>query len=254
MTNKLQFDYRAVLVQTVRDLDEEQRRQLFFLCRDPRRVLDVWELLTLLEDSAKISWIDVSFLKNCLHIVGRKDLVVALTKFEMKRELSILLNFYVKEKNGLHPFYPSSATVAAFHLVRLMERFPGREDLTGMMRSSDKKAEDLWLQFLSATPRTSRMTWGKFSMLVAIAGEIIAKTSLDHYARSSDEAIMEMCITLADKLSTILVELGCWEDFCTDVKKRAQRIFGEDANIPPFSGFRKQLANTIQELEKSIFF
>ena len=210
MTNKLQFDYRAVLVQTVRDLDEEQRRQLFFLCRVPRRVLDVWALLTSLEDSAKISWIDVSFLKKCLHIVGRKDLVVALTKFEMKRELSILLNFYVKEKNGLHPFYPSSATVAAFHLVRLMERFPGRADLTGMMRSSDKKAEDLWLQFLSATPRTSRVTWGKFSMLVAIAGEIIAKTSLDHYAGSSDEALMEMCIKLADELSTKLVELGRW--------------------------------------------
>lgn len=254
MTDKLEFDYRVVLVQIARDLDEKQQKQLFFLCKVPRRVLDVWALLTSLEDSAKISWINVSFLKKCLHTIGREDLVVALAEFEMKRELSILLNFYVKEKNGLHPFYPSSATVAAFHLVRLMERFPGREDLTGMMRSSDKKAEDLWLQFLSATPRTSRMTWGKFSMLVAIAGEIIAKTSLDHYARSSDEAIMEMCITLADKLSTILVELGCWEDFCTDVKNRAQRICGKDVNIPPFSGFSKQVANTIQELEKSIFF
>lgn len=254
MIENLKFDYRAVLVQIARDLNGEQRKQLFFLCGVPRRGLDVWALLTSLEHSAKISWIDVSFLKKCLHSIGREDLVVALTEFEMKRELSILLNFYVKEKNGLHPFCPSSATAAAFHLVRLMERFPGREDLTGLMRSSDKKAEDLWLQFLSATPRTTRMTLGKFTMLVAIAGEIIAKISLDHYTRSSDEAIMEMCITLADKLSGILVKLGCWEDFCTDVMKRAQQICGQDVSIPPFSGFRKQVTNTIQELEKSIFF
>lgn len=255
MTNKLRFDYRAVLVQIARDLDEEHRKQLFFLCRvRGRGVLDVWALLTSLEDSAKISWINVSYLKNCLRIIGRKDLVVTLTKFEMKRELSILLNFYVKEKNGLHPFYPSPATEVAVHLVRLMESFSGREDLTGMMRSSDKKAEDLWLQFLSATPRTLRMTWGRFSMLVAIAGEVIAKTSLDRYAGSSDEAIMEMCITLADELCTIMVQLGCWEDFCNDVEERAQRILGQDVNILPFSGFREQIANIIQELENSIFF
>ena len=212
MTDILKFEYRAVLVRIARDLDEEQHKQLFFLCKEqvPRRGLDVWTLLTSLEDSAKISWIDVSLLKKCLHVIGREDLVVLLTEFEMKRDLSILMNFYVKERNGLHLFYRSSATEAAIHLVRLMERYPGREDLRGMMRGSDKKGKDLWLQFLSATPRTSRMTWGKFSMLVAIAGEIIAKTSSNHCAGSSDEAIMDMCVILADELCTIMVQLGCW--------------------------------------------
>ena len=212
MTDILKFEYRAVLVRIARDLDEEQHKQLFFLCKEqvPRRGLDVWTLLTLLEDSAKISWIDVSLLKKCLHVIGREDLVVVLTEFEMKRDLSIVMNFYVKKRNGLHLFYRSSATEAAIHLVRLMERYPGREDLRGMMRGSDKKAKDLWLQFLSATLPTSRMTWGKFSMLVAIAGEIIAKTSSNHCAGSSDEAIMDMCVILADELCTIMVQLGCW--------------------------------------------
>ena len=212
MTDNLKFDCRAVLARIARNLDEEEHKQLFFLCKGqvPRRGLDVWALLNSLEDSAKISWIDVSFLKKCLHAIGREDLVVPLTEFEMKRDLSILLNFYVKEKNGLHPFYRSSATEAAILLMRLMDRSPGAEDLRGMMGGPDKKAKDLWLQFLTATPRTSRMTWGKFSMLVAIAGEIIAKTSSNHCAGSSDEAILDMCVILADELCTIMVQLGCW--------------------------------------------
>ena len=212
MTNIFKFDFRAVLVQIARDLDEEEHKQLLFLCKGQvaRRGLDVWELLNSLEDTAKISWINVSFMKKYLHNIGRKDLVVSLTKFEMKQDLSILLNFYVKEKNGLHLSHRSSATEAAIHLVRLMERYPGREDLRGMMRGSDKKAKDLWLQFLSATPRTSRMTWGKFSMLVAIAGEIITRTSSNHCEGSSDEDIMDMCVILADELCIMMVQLGCW--------------------------------------------
>ena len=212
MTDRLTLSYRAVLVRIARDLDEEQQKQLQFLCKGlvPRRVkVDVWTLLLSLEDTAKISWVDVVFLKERLHIIGREDLVVALTEFEMKRDLSILLNFYVKKKNGLHPFYQSSATETADYLVRLMERFQGKVDVRGMMRSLGKKTKDLWLQFASeCISQSSGMTWAKFSMLVALAGEIISASSINTKG-SSDEA-MEMCITLADELSSPMLQLGCW--------------------------------------------
>ena len=49
----------------------------------PRRVTKILELLASLEDSAKISWMDVSFLKKCLNSMGKEDLVVILIEFEM---------------------------------------------------------------------------------------------------------------------------------------------------------------------------
>ena len=109
MTDRLRQIYRAVLVQISRDLDKEHCKELQFLCTGliPRRVKGVLTLFRSLEEAAKMPWVDVTFLKECLHDVGREDLVVKLTAFEIKRDLSILLNFYVKKRNGVRHFYQS---------------------------------------------------------------------------------------------------------------------------------------------------
>lgn len=65
--------------------------------------------------------------------MGREDLIVILIEFERKRDLSILLHFFAKEKHSLKLFNQSSATEAASHLVLPMERFfrqriPERDD------------------------------------------------------------------------------------------------------------------------------
>ena len=213
MTNSLRQIYRAVLVQIARDLDEEQRKELQFLCTGlvPRRVKEVLTLFRSLEDAAKMSWANVTFLKECLHDVGREDLVVKLTAFQIKRDLSILLNFYEKKRNGLDSFYQSSATNAAEYLVQLMEGFQGRVDVRGMLRSSGKNPKDLWLRFVNECGPPQRMTWGKFSMLVAIAGEIIAVSSSFSGERPQEqEEAMQMCIPLADELCHSLLQLGTW--------------------------------------------
>jgi len=209
MTDRLQQIYRAVLVQISRNLNKEQCKELQFLCTGlvPRRVKGVLTLFCSLEEATKISWIDVTFLKECLHDVGREDLVVKLTAFQMKRDLSILLNFYVKKRHGLDSFHQSSATNAADHLVQLMEGFQRRVDVRGMLRSSGKNPKDLWLHFVKeCSPRI--ITWGTFSMLVAIAGEIIAVSS--SFCGERPEEAMEMCITLADELCHPMLKLGTW--------------------------------------------
>ena len=157
MTDRLRQIYRAVLLQISRDLDKEQCKELQFLCTGlvPRRVKGVLPLFRSLEEAAKMSWVDVTFLKECLHDVGREDLVVKLTAFDIKRDLSILLNFYVKKRNGLHPFLQPSATNAAEYLVQLMEGFQGRVDVRGMLRSSGKNPKDLWLHFVFKNNRFS---------------------------------------------------------------------------------------------------
>ena len=210
MFDKFRHIYRAVLVQIARDLDEEQCKELQFLCTGlvPRRVKEVLTLFRSLEEAAKMSWADVAFLKKCLHDVGREDLVVKLTAFEVKRDLSILLNFYVEKRNGLDFFYQSSAKNAAEYLVQLMECFQGRLNVRGMLRRSGKDPKHLWQQFASVCA-PQKLTWGKFSMLVAIAGEIIAVSSSALSRQRQGEAI-EMCITLADELCHPLLQLGTW--------------------------------------------
>lgn len=209
MFDRLRHIYRAGLVQIARDLDIEQCKELQFLCTGlvPRRVKGVLTLFCSLEEAAKMSWVDVTFLKKCLHDVGREDLVVKLTAFQMKRDLSILLNFYFKKRNGLDLFYQSSATNAAENLVQLMEDFQGRFNVRGMLRTSGKNPKDLWLRFANECG-PQRMTWGKFSMLVAIAGEIIAVSSSQSGQRQ--EEALEMCITLADELCHPILQLGTW--------------------------------------------
>ncbi|KAJ7383282.1 hypothetical protein OS493_029247 [Desmophyllum pertusum] len=259
MIDRLTQTYRAVLVQIARDLDEEQQKELQFLCTGlvPRRVKDILTLFHSLEEATKMSWVDVAFLKECLHDLGREDLVAKLTAFEIKRDVSILLNFYVKKRNGLHSFYQSSATNAAEYLVQLMEGFQGRVDVREMLRSSGKNTKDLWLHFVKeCTPQSQRMTWGKFSMLVAIAGEIIAVSS-SHSRQSPPEEAIEMCITLANELCYLMLKLGCWEDFCTYVKKRYNQVYHGHDDIgcsSPSLSFRRQIADVVQELEEAIFF
>lgn len=219
MTETLQLIYRALLVQIARNLDKEQQKELQFLCARlvPRRVKKALTLFLSLEDAAKMSWADVTFLKELLRNVGREDLVVKLTEFEMKRDLSILLSFYVKKRNGLDSFYQSSATNAAEYLVQLMKGFQRRVDVGEMLRSSGKKPKDLWLHFVSECSLPLRMTWGKLSMLVAVGGEIIAVSSSFSERPEEVEEVMKICIQLADDLCHPMLQLGTWVCFklCT---------------------------------------
>ena len=164
-----------------------------------------------------MSWINVSFLMECLEEIGRKDLAELLAKFEVKRNMFILLSFYVKKRNGQHSFDDddddrSSATELAEYLVQLMEGFEGTVEIRDIMNSSDgDNKKDLWLKFVNECPAwSSRKTWSKFSMLVALAGETICASASIHPGGNSEEAIMDICITLADELCCSMLQLGGW--------------------------------------------
>lgn len=217
MTDRLRQTYRNTLYQIACNLDEEQQKGLQFLCVEhvPRRVKEPLDLFYALEENKKMSWIDVSYLMKCLDEIGRKDLAELLAKFEVKRNMSILLSFYVKKRNGQHSFDDddwSSATKLAEYLVHLMEGFEGNVEIRDIMKSSDgDNKKDLWLKFVNeCTAWSSRKTWSKFSMLVALAGETICASASIHPGGNSEEAIMDICITLADELCCSMLQLGGW--------------------------------------------
>lgn len=207
------------MYQIARNLDEEQQKGLQFLCVEqvPRRVKELLDLFFALEEIKKMSWINVSFLMECLDEIGKKDLAELLAKFEVKRNMFILLSFYVNKRNGQHSFDDddddrSSATELAEYLVQLMEGFEGNVEIRDIMNSSDgDNKKDLWLKFVNeCTAWNSRKTWSKFSMLVALAGETICASASIHPGGNSEEAIMDICITLADELCCSMLQLGGW--------------------------------------------
>ena len=218
MTDRLRQTYRNTLYQIACNLDEEQQKGLQFLCVEqvPRRVKERLDLFYALEEN-KMSWINVSFLMECLDEIGKKDLAELLAKFEVKRNMFILLSFYVKKRNGQHSFDDddddrSSATELAEYLVQLMEGFEGTVEIRDIMNSSDAdNKKDLWLKFVNeCTAWNSRKTWSKFSMLVALAGESICASISIHPGGNSEEAIMDICIALADELYCPMLQLGSW--------------------------------------------
>ena len=75
MTDRLRQTYRNALYQIARNLDEEQQKGLQFLCVEhvPRRVKELLDFFYALEENKKMSWINVSFLMECLDEIGRKD-------------------------------------------------------------------------------------------------------------------------------------------------------------------------------------
>ena len=77
MTHKRREIYRAVVLRIARDLGKKQCKEPRFLCTGlvPRRVKGVLTLFCSLEEAARMSWVDVTFLKERLHNVGREDLV-----------------------------------------------------------------------------------------------------------------------------------------------------------------------------------
>ena len=89
MTDRLKQTFRNTLYQISRNLDEEQQKGLQFLCVEqvPRRIKELLDLFFALEENKKMSWINVSYLMECLDEIGRKDLSELLAKFEKKKHV-----------------------------------------------------------------------------------------------------------------------------------------------------------------------
>ena len=98
----LQRAYKTVLLQIARNLEKDQQEELRFIFRELiRREPGALIIMSSLEYAGKISWRDVSFLKEGLLEVKTSDLADKLTEFEVMRNLTVLLDFYARKKQGI---------------------------------------------------------------------------------------------------------------------------------------------------------
>ena len=216
MSDKLLEAYNSILLNISYKLNSNNMYNLrhYFNGLIPTDVTDTMpcmDILRTLEYKRKISWGDIKLLKNALNQIERIDIAQELTEFEIKRDLTLLLDFYAKKIQELDLHCPSvSVKRVAGHLVRLMEIVRDKVNITaiGLTVESSKDLRKALVDFEEEIDcRELPFSWNELTMLVIIAGEIIAAASLNEQRR---EPVIELCYTAADELCSRMTELGDW--------------------------------------------
>lgn len=220
LISELRQAYTAVLLQIVHDLEKDQQEELrFYYSRLIRRETSgTLNILRSLENAGVISWMDMCSLKDSLRVVGRLDLVDTLSAFEIKRDLAILLALYAGKRQGSEMcFRLSSVEELAEYLVKITTdlfrdtRFD-KQSLTSLM-ASGKSVIKVLKNFEEEIDRRLSDPWSQLTLLVVIAGEVIAEalTNIEHcHEDRGRPETSKSCLNAADKLCSRMKELGSW--------------------------------------------
>ncbi|XP_020632521.1 uncharacterized protein LOC110069350 [Orbicella faveolata] len=212
LTDELKQAYNAVLLQVFKDLEAEQRAELYyyFTAHISR---DTLHILRSLEDAGKVSWLDVTSLKKALTEISRLDLERKVSRYEIKRNLTILLNFYAEMKLELQPCSLSkSVESVARCLLDLMTAIVRDGFDVNIVRSLTepiKGTKKVLLDWERAIERELSYPWDRVTILVLITGEMIAE-ALANAGLSYTPEVLNMSSTLADMICTRMIEQGSW--------------------------------------------
>lgn len=211
----LRQHYAAALVQVALNLDGDQQQALRFYYSRCGLIsaedTGILATLTSLEHAGKISWQDLGTLTEGLRQIQRLDLVKLLTKFELKRNLTVLLDFYAREKLGLDLCFRSDSvqTTATYLSTETAREGFDVGNVTSLVQWSKNTITALQA-FEEAIYRSDLSSpWSKLTSLIVIAGEIIVAASANG-ERHQTQQMMEMCFTAAEECSSRMVELGSW--------------------------------------------
>ena len=94
VTSQLRLEYRSVLFQISKNLEQVHLKKLCLYCTGQRlqQYANTCRIFRDLEYEGKISWQDVNFLKEVMRTLSREGVVRELTEFELKRDLTLLLD------------------------------------------------------------------------------------------------------------------------------------------------------------------
>ena len=216
---KLQRAFKAVLLQIVHSLETDQREELSFLFNEfisTTKPDDALNIMSSLENAGKISWSDVSFLKEGLEEVKRLDLVEKLTVFEVKRNLTVLLDFYARKRRGIESCCQSVPDpverVAGYLLKITREVFEDGFDVSERVRSllveSREDIKNLLLVLKDKCDQKLSDPWSKLTLCIVISGEIAV--ALANHEEPQQQEVMKLLSTAAEDLCSRILEVGNW--------------------------------------------
>lgn len=265
LTDELQRIYKAFLLQIVHKLENHQKEELRFYCTEFISTGDteVLNILRSLQNAGEISWEDVSYLKEALRAVQRLDLVKTLTAFEVKRDLTILLDFYAKRRQGselfCRPAFEKVEKMAGYLAIVMTEMARDRFDVSNadsLLVEPRKGIRKVLVDFEEEIKRELSDPWSKLTSLVVITGEIVA-VALANEEFCREPEVLKLCSTAADELYSRMIKLGSWEDFCNHVEERYNQVYRQQNPISAdASSFmsKKKIADVVQQLKESSFF
>lgn len=254
LTEKLPPSYRSVLLDLSRKLTRTQEIQLRFYCTGLITEADSGALgiFGCLENAGKISWEDVSFLKEGLLAVWREDLCKTLTLFEIKRDLIILLDLYARKKCGEESGH-------AFHSVERVA------DILVMLTTDDagiavesfvestKNLKKVLIASEEVVERELTDPWSRLTLLIVIAGEIAVVLAKNNNRHKTTEAL-NLCCKEAAELSSRMINLGSWEEFCDYVEERYNHVYGKNGSSDEASEVGKTAAKVVHKFKETRFF
>ena len=210
LTDELKQAYNAVLLHVFKDLEAEQRAELYyyFTARISRETLHI---LRALEDADKVSWLNVSALKKALRAISRMDLERKLTVYEIKRNLIFLLIFYGEMRQELKPHSLSKSVEAVARcLLDLMTAMVREGFDVNIVRSlTEPGMRKVLLDWERAIDSELSYPWDRVTTLVLVAGEMIAEALANEGLGYTSE-VLNMSSTAADMIYSRMMEQGSW--------------------------------------------
>ena len=213
--------FRAVLLQISRSLEKDQQEELRFYYKEliVKGNTGALSILSSLEDAGKISWSDVSFLKEGLREVRRLDLENNLTEYEIKRNLTVLLHSYSRKRQGMEPspqlapdIADNADKVTGYLLIIMTNIERHGFDVSKEVRSLVETREDienLMLEFEDISDQKLSESWSKLTLLTVISGEIVADLALANEEHRQKQE-MKLLSTLTEHLYFLILRLGSW--------------------------------------------
>ena len=212
ITDELQQDFRALYIKILSDLGKDQSKELrYFYFGTP----ETCDLLSI-EDAGKISWTDVSSLKEGLSAVGRHDLVETLEKFELKTNLALLLDAFVTIRKGIprQNLFENVEAIAGCLANSTDDALDKNKFKVRSLRKSKKNIEEVMISLKEKIETNLTEPWTKkLALLTVIAGELLSETETKNvnFAMSLPKAVIrcsaEICSGITGLHECIWVRL-----------------------------------------------
>lgn len=219
ITEELRQTYSDVLLKIAQDLKREEQEELQFLCThkinsETTTVTDTLNIFIELERIGKISWENVCFLKKILTQLLRSNLAESLlTKYEIMRDVTLLLGLYANKRHGWNANQRISSSVEKlsdylFNVTKETSRtctegdkldltfnvsVLGEEDIKEMLVEFEQEIES---KFTSDS-------LSKLTMLVVVAGELVFEAFVNGEKRDATN----ICFIAFDKIYHRMQEL-----------------------------------------------
>ena len=180
LTDELRQDFTALLIKIFSDLEEKvDALRLFYKDKGiPKNICGTFDFLTALEDAGKISWTNVSSLKKWLTAIGRKDLGDALEDFEIKRNVALLLDAFVRIRKGIprQNLFEKIEDIAGY-LANSTDSALYKNELRSL-RKSKKNIEEVTILLEEQIRETnlSKPWTVRLALITVIAGELLSET------------------------------------------------------------------------------